>query len=85
MSTTTLLDKIFEPLVEALSQETVARLVELRASPEVQSRMDELANKSTSGELTPEEREEYRTYVQAIDFISILQSKARRAVKRSDA
>lgn len=83
MSTTSLLDKIFDPLGEVLTPETAARLVELRASPEVQSRLEELADRSTAGDLTPEESEEYRTYVQAIDFISIVQSKARQILNRS--
>jgi molybdenum cofactor cytidylyltransferase len=49
----------------------------LRADSAVQSRVDELAEKSTSGTLTGEERSEYEAYVAASTFIAILQAKAR--------
>jgi hypothetical protein len=53
-------------------------LVALRADPEVQERIDYLADRSTEGRLTADERAEYETYVSFIDFISLLQAKARR-------
>ncbi len=57
-------------------------LAAMRATPEVQARIDELADKCTEGELTPEERAEYDAYVDAIDVISILQAKARSVLAR---
>ena len=47
------------------------------ASPEVQARIDELAEKSTEGEITAEEQAEYDSYIHAIDFIAVLQAQAR--------
>jgi hypothetical protein len=41
-----------------------------------------LAEKCNEGELTPPERREYEGYVRAIDFISILQAKARKALMK---
>jgi uncharacterized protein YnzC (UPF0291/DUF896 family) len=46
-------------------------------------RIDTLADKCTEGQLTPEEREEYETYVQASRFIAILQAKARNLLSSS--
>lgn len=83
MATATLLDKIFEPFGEALTSETAARFVEMRADDDVQRRIDELADKCTEGQLTDEERQEYDVYIQAIDFISIMQSKARQVLQRN--
>jgi hypothetical protein len=83
MATASLLDKIFEPLGEALTPETAARFVAMRADDDVQRRIDELADKCTEGQLTEEERHEYDTYIRAIDFISIMQSKARQVLRRS--
>ena len=57
-------------------------LAAMRATPEVQARIDELADKCTEGELTPEERAEYDAYVDAIDVISLLQAKARSVLAR---
>jgi hypothetical protein len=52
-------------------------LVKLRIDRKVQARLDELADKCTEGRLKPAERAEYETYVAALDFITVLQSKAR--------
>ena len=49
----------------------------MRARPEEQARIDELADKASEGSLTAEERAEYEAYMHAIDVISILQAKAR--------
>jgi hypothetical protein len=85
MATASLLDEIFEPFSEVMTLETAARLVKLRASDDVQRRLDELADKCTEGTLTEEERHDYDTYIRAIDFISIMQSKARQVLKRQSS
>jgi len=72
------LDRLLDPVTRCLTPEVARRLVELRADPELQSRVDMLADKNTEGQLTPEEREEYETYVWTSRFIAILQAKARR-------
>jgi hypothetical protein len=59
--------------------------VDLHASADVQARLEELADKSTAGQLTAEERAEYTTAVAAIEFISVLQSKARRLLSQTPA
>jgi hypothetical protein len=71
------LDRILEPVSRCLTPEVAKHLVDLRADPQTQARIDELADKSNEGELTDAERAEYETYVRAIDFITILQLKAR--------
>ena len=62
--------------------EFAEKLAALRATPQVQARIDELAEKSSEGQLTPDERIEYLAYVDAIDVISILQAKARSVLAR---
>jgi hypothetical protein len=57
----------------------------LRADEEMQARLEDLADKSTAGALTPEEREEYQTYVSALDFVAVLQAKARAMLARGSA
>jgi uncharacterized protein YnzC (UPF0291/DUF896 family) len=52
--------------------------VDLRTDPETLARIEQLADKNTEDELTPSERAEYETYVSAMDFLSVLQAKARR-------
>ncbi len=52
-------------------------LLGLQADAETQVRLEELADKSTDGTLTEAERDEYQAYVSAIDFVTVLQAKAR--------
>lgn len=85
MATASLLDKIFEPLGDVMTPETASRVVAIYADADVQARLDELADKSTAGQLTTEDRDEYDTLLRAIDFISIMQSKARQVLKRGDS
>jgi hypothetical protein len=73
-----LLDRLLDPLGICLTPAVARRIVQLRADPVAQARVDALAAKSNAGKLSPDEREEYRTYVSAGTFIAILQSKARK-------
>jgi hypothetical protein len=68
-----------------LTVDLAERIVDLRANEALQSRLDELGDKCNEGLLTPEEREEYETYVTAINYISILQAKARGLLKHQRA
>jgi hypothetical protein len=52
-------------------------LAELPADPEVRRRLGELGERSSAGTLTPAEAEEYRTLVEAGDFIATLRLRAR--------
>jgi hypothetical protein len=65
-------------MTAALSPEVARRIVALRATPDVQSRADELARKASEGTLTADEELEYKEFVEAVDIISIIQAKARR-------
>jgi hypothetical protein len=78
MNTVAYLDKMLEPVSRCFTPEVARRLVELRADSDLQARMDKLADKSTEGALTQQERSEYETYVRAGNLISILQAKARK-------
>ena len=49
----------------------------LQVDPAVHARLEELADKYTKGQLSADERTEYETYVQALEFIVMLQAKAR--------
>jgi hypothetical protein len=66
-----------DTLGECLTPEVAARIVDLRASGDLQERLEILADRCTEGQLTDEEKSEYESYIHLIDFISILQAKAR--------
>src|SRR5947209_8920147 len=46
------LDRLVEPLVRTLTPEVARSLIQLRADPDLQLRMDELAEKCDEGRLT---------------------------------
>jgi hypothetical protein len=60
--------------------EKAEAILGFRAAPELQARIEELAGKSTEGELTETERTEYAGYVRANKFIAILQRQARQLI-----
>jgi hypothetical protein len=71
------LDEILEPVTRAFSREVAEALANIKASPSAQKRISNLAEKCNEGLLTPAERAEYESYVNAVDLISVLQAKAR--------
>lgn len=76
------LDRLVEPIVRTLTPEVAKAIVALRADPELQARMEELAEKRNEGKLTPEERDEYETNIRFGNFIAIIQAKARRMLRQ---
>ena len=72
-----LIDRLAEPFVRTLTPKVARALVKLRADPELQHRMDELAEKCNEGQLTPDEREEYESSIRFGNFMAVLQAKAR--------
>ena len=79
------LNRLLEPVGKALSPDAARRLLALRADPETQNRIDELASRCNEGTLTPEERGEYETLVAAGEMIAVLQAKARVALSAKPA
>jgi hypothetical protein len=51
----------------------------------MQGRIEELADKCTEGELSPEERDEYEAMIRVGNFVAILQAKARRLLAEGHA
>ena len=76
------LDEVLEPVGSCLTPEVARRIADLRAGAATQARLDQLADKSTQGSLSADEAAEYHTYVTAINFLGILQSKARAILRQ---
>jgi hypothetical protein len=76
------IDRLVEPVVRTLTPEVAKAIAELRADPDLQSRMDELAEKCNDGKLTADERDEYETNIRFGNFLAIIQAKARRMLKQ---
>ena len=78
MSTVSYLDRFLQPVTEAFTPELARVLVDLRADDELQAEVEVLREKANIGTLSPDEEVAYKDFVEAVDVISILQSKARR-------
>jgi hypothetical protein len=78
-----ILDRIFESFGRVLTPEVARKLARYRLDADTQADIDRLARKCNEGKLSGQERQEYETYVQIIDFIALLQAKARALLKGS--
>jgi hypothetical protein len=74
--------RILEPVSSSLNDEAARKLIGLKADRKTQARVAALARKCNEGELTPDERAEYESYVMAGEFMAILQAKARLLLAR---
>jgi hypothetical protein len=77
------LEQLLDSFSACLTPASARRIVAFRADAATQARISELAEKCNEGDLTPKERREYEGYVRAIDFISILQAKAKKALLKA--
>lgn len=82
-SSHSVVDELLDPVGQCLTPEVAHRLAGLRATPQVQEKLDAFAEKSSEGTLTAEERLPYEAILRAINFISLLQLKARALISRT--
>ena len=55
------LAQLLEPLEECMTPELARKIADPRTALEFQARIEELADKCNEGDLTPEERAEYKS------------------------
>jgi hypothetical protein len=78
----TIWDRVIEPEKEDLSPDAARSILRLDFREQDHKRMLELAAKGQEGSLLPGERAEAEEYRRAADVLALLQSKARRSLKR---
>ncbi len=78
------LERLLDPIRSNLTPSAARELVALRADQVTQARLEELADKCTEGRLTDAEQREYDAYVKALDFVGVLQAKARAVLMVSE-
>jgi hypothetical protein len=76
-SETDAFDRGVQPLLRIFLHKKTAAAVKFRADPQLRARIEELAGKSTEGQLTKAEKAEYAGYIRANKFVAVLQRQAR--------
>jgi hypothetical protein len=79
---TSVLDRLLNPLSQRMTPAMARRIVTFRADAETRTRVQELADKCSEGELSQAESREYKAYVRAVHLVSVLQSKARIVLRK---
>lgn len=75
---------LLKGIANCLDLQVARRIFEYRFDDRAQARLSDLATRSSEGTLSADEREEYRYYVNVIDFIGLLKAKARKFIESSD-
>jgi hypothetical protein len=83
ISNSATLDRLLNPTVESMPIEAARWLADLHADNDLQTRLDELADKNTGGTITASELAEYDDYLRATEVLGVLQAKARLALAAS--
>jgi len=73
----TAFERGIRPVLQLLLPDKAEEVLSFRPDPALQSRIEQLAAKSTEDQLTDTERAELTGYVRANKFIAILQRQAR--------
>jgi len=74
-------DRGVRPILRLLLPRKARAIIEFRPDFELRRRIEQLAEKSTEGQLTKKEKAEYEGYVRANKFVAILQRQARNLVR----
>lgn len=76
------LDRLLDPVAECLTPEVAQRITEVETDPEIVRRLEELRTKANLGTLSDAERAQYEEFVEGLDLLSILKSKARARLEK---
>jgi hypothetical protein len=71
-------DRCTRPVMRIFSSDQAKQIVGYQADSQLQQEIEELAEKSNEGTLSPAERAKYEGYVRANKFVAVLQAQARK-------
>lgn len=80
-----ILDRFLNPVRDALTPEVAQAILDLRADPATQERIEDLAHRHHESQLGAEELAEYQALVSAANLVAVLQAKARAVLNRRSA
>lgn len=82
---TTTLDALFDSVGQCLTVDTASKLTKLSLPESLQHQLDDWAERNSQGTLGEDERDQYEAMLRALNFIAVLQAKARRIVATSQS
>jgi hypothetical protein len=78
MTSATAIHQLFDSVGNCLTLDVASKLQNLRVTDELQSQLDDWATRNSEGELSSEERQQYEAILRALNFVAVLQAKAKR-------
>jgi hypothetical protein len=81
-TSTAILNRLIDPATGDLSPQAARSILRLDFPDSDHARMAELSAQAQTGALTTDEREELNEYLRVADLLAVLQSKARRSLRR---
>lgn len=76
-----ILDELLDSLTHCFTPAVAEDVVNLRYDSRVQQKLEDLRQKANEGLLSATEKREYETFIEAVDFIAILQAKSRQMLQ----
>lgn len=83
MSTTEALDELFDSVGRCFTPDVAARLSDLRVSDQLQAKLDTWADENSQGNLSDDELKQYESVLRVLNFVAVLQAKARLRISES--
>jgi hypothetical protein len=77
MTTATALHQLFDSVGNCLSLDVASKLQQVRVTDELQSQLDHWASLNSEGALSSDDRQQYEAILRALNFIAVLQAKAK--------
>ncbi len=77
MTSATALHQLFDSVGNCLSLDAAFKLRALRITDELQDQLDTWATQNSAGDLNADDRQQYEAILRALNFVAVLQAKAR--------
>jgi peptidase E len=77
----TILNELLDSLTHCFTPAVAQDVANLQYESHIQQKLEDLRQKANEGTLSPTERKEYESFVDAVDLISILKVKSRQLLQ----
>jgi len=74
---------MLDPFAGTKNEEAARAILSLRATPEMEERVEVIAQRSREGQLSDEEQRQYESFSDTVAMISLLQAHARRTLRKA--